>query len=86
MNILQRAVLLAAIALVAVMLLFPPWYTTGGEGGAHRFHRGYRFINDPPAGPSRIDYTRYLAGVAFVCFVAALAFFEAQDRRTISTD
>jgi hypothetical protein len=85
MNMRQRAILVAAIALVAVMLLFPPWYTAGGEDGAHRFHRGYRFINDPPAGRSRIEYTRYLAGIALVCFVAALGFFETQDRR-LSTD
>jgi hypothetical protein len=77
----QRAILLAAIALVAIMFLFPPWYTTGGKDRLHRFHRGYHFINNPPGGASRIDYARYLGGIAFVCFVAGLSFFETQDRR-----
>jgi hypothetical protein len=81
MNKRQRAILAAAIALVAIMLLVPPWYTTGGTDRDRRFYRGYHFINDPPGGATRVDYARHLSGVAFVCFVAALAYFEAQDRR-----
>jgi hypothetical protein len=81
MNTRQRAILVAAIALVAILLLFPPWYATGGKDRDHRFYRGYHFINDAPGGASRIDYARSIAAIAFVCFVAALAYFEVQDRR-----
>jgi hypothetical protein len=85
MNNRQRAVLLAAVVIVTIMLLFPPWYTMGGHGRTHAFYRGYHFLNAPPGGASRIDYPRYLAAIAFVCFVAALAWLELQDRRTINT-
>jgi hypothetical protein len=86
MNNRQRAVLLAAVVIVTIMLLFPPWYTMGGEDHAKKYCRGYHFLNTPPGGASRIDYPRYLGAIALVCFVAALAWLELQDRRTISTD
>ena len=86
MNNRQRAVLLTAIVIVTIMLLFPPWYTMGGEDRSHKFFRGYKFLDSPPGGTSHIDYPPYLAAIAVVCFVTSLAFFEVQDRREINTD
>ncbi|MCX5752186.1 MAG: hypothetical protein NTW97_00930 [Candidatus Krumholzibacteria bacterium] len=80
MNNRQRAVLLAAVVFVTIMLLFPPWYTIGGKDDDRTFYRGYHFLNAPPGGASRIDYPRYLSAIALACFVAALAFLELQNR------
>jgi hypothetical protein len=75
----QRAVLLATIALVAFMLLFPPWYSMGrGPQGLRRIHRGYSYLNDPPPGDSHINYERYLVPIAVVCLLALLGYLELQ--------
>ncbi|RJR30488.1 MAG: hypothetical protein C4574_02400 [Candidatus Latescibacterota bacterium] len=79
MNRFGKAILLAAVALVTIMLLYPPWHsrmTTGRE--TTDIHRGYRFLTSPPPGGGRIDYARYLGAVGVVCALATLALLETR--------
>jgi len=79
MNRFGKAILLAAVALVTIMLLYPPWrsrMTTGRE--TTDIHRGYCFITSPPPGGGRIDNARYLGAIGVVCIIAALALLETR--------
>lgn len=81
MNRRQQTILIAALVIVAVMLLFPPWHRSTRIGGREMtFYQGYHYISKPMPGYCRIDVYALLWPIGVVCLLAFLAYFEFQDR------
>jgi hypothetical protein len=86
MNKPQRIVLRIAAAVVALMVLFPPYVL---EVGTHKLvrERGYGVIFDLPTSkfaegpqvPSRIDIERLAAQIAGALIVGGLVFLSLKD-------
>jgi hypothetical protein len=84
MNKRQKTVLLVGVAVVALMLLVPPWQrTTSGsssiiKGGPYsrpsKTLAGYGFIFSPPASAEQIDVSRLTVQCAVVAVLAFGAF------------
>jgi len=78
----QKTIVAAGLAVVTLLLLFPPWYMMGK--GSHlnaRISRGYHLSFSPPCCDPHIDFARYLVPVGVVCAMTLLAFLEMKDAR-----
>lgn len=80
MNKHQRAVLIAFAALVAAMLLFPPYHFVG-VGGLHRSF-GYSWIFSPPNEVAIVNLGLLLTQWIGVGIVAAITFFLVGDTKS----
>ncbi len=87
MDIKQKIVLLATACVIALMLLFPPYFYD--SGAAVSFSRGYGFIFDPPTllpwepedtRKARIDSSTLCTQYLFIMTIGALCFLVFRDR------
>jgi hypothetical protein len=82
MNRRQNAVIDIGIAIVVLLLLFPPWYLVGDWGHSEiKIYHGYHFLLSPPCCGPHIDFARYLAPIGVVCLIAVLACLELKAPR-----
>jgi hypothetical protein len=89
MNKRQNAIIDIGLAIVVLLLLFPPWFVTSGGSHTHvKLSHGYHFLFSPPCCGPHIDLVRYLVPVGVVCLMALLACIELRDepRRETAPD
>jgi hypothetical protein len=68
-NAKQRLIILAGLALILLMLLIPPWRSSGG------YPKGYRLIFAPPPSATSIDLPRlFVQGVFIVLLTGGIVF------------
>jgi hypothetical protein len=80
MNNRQVALLIAAVIVIAIMILFPPWQRSMTQGRhVTVMHQGYHWIGNPMHRYSRIDFRSLLWMIGVACAVAVLAYLELQD-------
>jgi hypothetical protein len=80
MNKAQKRVVLAAVAVVALMLLFPPWQRTSAgyssiiKGASYsppsKALAGYGFLFSPPVNAEAVDASRLAVQVGVVAVLA----------------
>jgi hypothetical protein len=82
MNGRQSAIIGAGVAIITLLLLFPPWYVAGkGSHLGARISRGYHFLFSPPCCDPHIDFARYLVPIGVVCLMTLLAYLEMKETR-----
>ena len=70
------------LALVTLLLLFPPWYVVSRGSYVHaRISHGYHFLFSPPCCSPHIDFARYIAPIGVVCLMVLLAYLEMREAR-----
>ena len=89
MNKRQNAIIDIGLAIVVLLLLFPPWYVVSRGSHTHvEVSDGYHFLLSPPCCSPHIDLVRYLVPVGVVCLMVLLACLELKEehRREIAPD
>lgn len=70
----QRRIILAGLGLILLMLLIPPWKSSGG------YSRGYHFIVAPPPSVTGVDFPRLVVQGLFIVLLTAGLVFAFQNR------
>ena len=88
MNKRQNAIIDIGLAIVVLLLLFPPWCVVSRGSHGYIIPHGYHFLFSPPCCSPHIDLVRYLVPVGVVCLMALLACIELRDepRRETAPD
>jgi hypothetical protein len=80
MNKRQNMIIDAGLVIVALLLLFPPWYVVSKGSHIHaRISRGYHFLFSPPCCSPHIDFVRYIVPIGVVCLMTLLACLEMKE-------